>query len=108
MIDQPDLSNRALKPIELAERRSAARLDRPAGSSVLSYEMVQNSIDREDERIRAQRASHTHRRSTSDFVPRCDTCGQWPIRDELNMCRGDGGWGHPYIAQQPLGLPIVR
>lgn len=108
MADHAIQTTRALRPIEVAEQRTALRFDTFASPSTLGYQMVQDSIDREDAQLLARRRSKVAQQSTSDFVPRCDTCGQWPIRDELDMCRGDGGFGHPYVAQRPVGLPIVR
>jgi hypothetical protein len=89
--------------------RRASTFNDPA---TLSAEYLQRSLDREDAireaRAAEDRARGIRRRSTSDIAPRCATCGQWPVRDWNGMCRGDGGFGHPYTPSEVVGLAVVR
>ena len=79
----------------------------PTDPATLGRDHLQRSEDREDA-IRAARRASPARPSTSHVEPRCATCGQWPRRDELGRCRGDGGLGHPYTPVETQGLAVVR
>lgn len=88
--------------------RAKRRHGTPRDPTIISDQKLQASFDREDA-IREARRAQPVRRSSSDFAPRCATCGQWPIRDESGLCRGgDSGYGHPYEPSALTGLAVVR